>query len=197
MIGYLKGVPVAVRPERLLLDVGGVGYELHIPLSTFYEIERAADGQPFGLHVHTHVREDALELYGFWSERERQLFERLIAVSGIGPRLARVILSGLPPDELLAALAAGDAARLARTPGIGKKTAERMILELQDKVQDLAGELPETGAADLAGDLVEALTALGYKAQESERAVAAAREAAPEAAFHELLRLALARLSRA
>lgn len=197
MIGYLKGVPVAIRPERLLLDVGGVGYELHIPLSTYYEIERAGDGAPLALHVHTHVREDALELYGFWSERERQLFERLIGVSGIGPRLARVILSGLPPDELLAALAAGDAARLARTPGIGKKTAERMILELQDKVQDLAGELPDPAAADLRGDVVEALTALGYKPQESERAVATAREAAPEAAFHELLRLALARLSRA
>ncbi|MGH9379675.1 MAG: Holliday junction branch migration protein RuvA [Thermoanaerobaculia bacterium] len=197
MIGYLKGTPLAVRPERVLLDVQGVGYEVHIPLSTYYEIERAGDGRPLALHVHTHVREDSLELYGFWSERERLLFERLIAVSGIGPRLARVILSGLPPDELVAALAAGDVARLSRTPGIGKKTAERMILELQDKVRDLAAELPESAGPALTGDLVDALTALGYKPQESERAVATARESSPEAAFHVLLRLALTRLSRA
>jgi Holliday junction DNA helicase RuvA len=197
VIGYLKGTVLSVRPEQVLLDVHGVGYGLHIPLSTYYEIERTGDGQALALYVHTHVREDCLELYGFWTERERLLFERLISVSGIGPRLARVILSGLPPDELLAALAAGDATRLARTPGIGKKTAERMILELRDKVQDLAAGLAQPPGADVAGDLVQALTALGYKAAEAERAAAAAREEAPDAAFHELLRTALARLSRA
>ena len=146
------------------------------------------------------MREDALALYGFWTERERELFERLIAVSGIGPRLAQVVLSGMAPDELIAALAAGDVARLVRIPGVGKKTAERMVVELRDKLQALAAQLPAARATAASGgsdnDLVAALVNLGYKPSLAEGAVGAARKDAPDAAFHELLRLALRRLSR-
>ena len=200
MIGWLSGKVVHAVPDRLILDVGGVGYQVAIPLSTYYEIQKADAGATLRLFIHTHVREDALALYGFWSERERELFERLIAVSGIGPRLAQVVLSGMAPDELIAALAAGDVAKLVRIPGVGKKTAERMVVELRDKLQALAAELPAARAAAATGgsdnDLVAALVNLGYKPSLAEGAVGAARKEAPEAAFHELLRLALRRLSR-
>jgi len=197
MIGFLKGNVIASSPERLLVDVGGVGYDVHIPLSTFYEIERLPPDSTVGLFVHTHVREDAIELFGFWTEREKLLFEKLIAVSGIGPKLARVILSGMAPEQLLAALAAGDIARLETIPGIGKKTAERMVVELRDRVQDLASELVETTSAVVhEDDLVEALVNLGYKPKAALRAVGEARRDNPEAPFSELLRLSLQRLSR-
>ncbi len=200
MIGWLSGKVVQAVPDRLILDVGGVGYQVAIPLSTYYEIQKAEAGATLRLFIHTHVREDALALYGFWSERERELFERLIAVSGIGPRLAQVVLSGMAPDELIAALAAGDVAKLVRIPGVGKKTAERMVVELRDKLQALAAQLPAARAAAATGgsdnDLVAALVNLGYKPSLAEGAVGAARKDAPEAAFHELLRLALRRLSR-
>ena len=200
MIGWLAGKVVQAAPDRLILDVGGVGYQVAIPLSTFYELQKADAGATVRLYIHTHVREDALALYGFWTERERELFERLIAVSGIGPRLAQVVLSGMAPDELIAALAAGDVARLVRIPGVGKKTAERMVVELRDKLQALAAQLPAARAAAASGgsdnDLVAALVNLGYKPSLAEGAVGAARKDAPDAAFHELLRLALRRLSR-
>jgi holliday junction DNA helicase RuvA len=199
MIGYLQGHLLRTTPERLLLDVQGVGYEVHIPLSTFYEIERRAPGDRVALFIHTQVREDDISLFGFWTEREKLLFERLIGVSGIGPRLARVALSGMAPDDLLAAIAAGDIGRLSTIPGVGKKTAERMVLELRDKMRELAAALPETPAA--AGpadqDVVSALVNLGYKSSQAERAVADARREKPEAAFNDLLRASLNRLSRA
>ena len=197
MIGWLSGKVVQAIPDRLILDVGGVGYQVAIPLSTYYEIQKADAGAAIRLFIHTHVREDALALYGFWSEREKELFERLIAVSGIGPRLAQVVLSGMAPDELIAALAAGDVAKLVRIPGVGKKTAERMVVELRDKLQALAAQLPAARASSASDDdLVAALVNLGYKPSLAEGAVGAARKDAPAAAFHELLRLALRRLSR-
>lgn len=197
MIGWLSGKVVQAVPDRLILDVGGVGYQVAIPLSTYYEIQKTDAGATVRLFIHTHVREDALALYGFWSEREKELFERLIAVSGIGPRLAQVVLSGMAPDELIAALAAGDVSRLVRIPGVGKKTAERMVVELRDKLQALAAQLPAARASSASDDdLVAALVNLGYKPSLAEGAVGAARKEAPEAAFHELLRLALRRLSR-
>jgi holliday junction DNA helicase RuvA len=196
MIGYLKGRVLQSTPTTLLLDVAGVGYRVQIPTSTYYEIERSGVDE-LGLFVHTHVREDAIELYGFWTEREKLLFEKLIAVSGIGPKLARVILSGMASDDLLAALSAGDTGRLSTIPGIGKKTAERMVVELRDRVQELAAELPERPATVSADDdLVTALVHLGYRENQARRAVAETRDANPDAAFHELLRLALKRLSR-
>ncbi len=198
MIGYLQGQLLKATPERLLLDVQGVGYEVHVPLSTWYEIEKRRD-ETIRLFIHTHMREDGIALFGFWTEREKLLFERLIAVSGIGPRLARVALSGMAPDDLLGAIAAGDVGRLSTIPGVGKKTAERMVLELKDKMRELAAELPETPAAAPAADqdVVSALVNLGYKSSLAERAVGEVRRERPDAAFHELLRASLNRLSRA
>jgi Holliday junction DNA helicase RuvA len=196
MIGYLRGVALSCTPELTLLDVGGVGYAVHTPLSTYYEIDKAGSGAEVGLHVHTHLREGEISLFGFWTERDKLLFEQLIAVSGIGPRLARVILSGMAPEELLAALAAGDATRLTAIPGIGRKTAERMVVELRDRVQALAGDLPRT-AVPSDQDVVSALLNLGYKQAAAERAVADARRESPQAEFHDLLRTSLKRLSRA
>lgn len=196
MIGFLHGKVRRSTPERVLLDVRGVGYDVHIPLSTYYEIEKLDTDSTAGLFIHTHVREDAIELFGFWSEREKLLFEKLIAVSGIGPRLARVILSGMAPDDLLTSLATGDIARLATIPGIGKKTAQRMIVDLKDRVQELAAELPAaTAVAPLEDDLVLALVNLGYRETEAQRAVAQARTENPDAASHELLRASLQKLS--
>lgn len=197
MIGHLRGKLAAAAPERVLLDVGGVGYQVQVSLTTFSELDRAGIGSQVELHIHTHVREDQLALFGFWTPRERELFERLIAVSGIGPRLAQVVLSGMPVDDLVAALAAGDLARLTRIPGVGKKTAERMVVELRDKLQALAREVAAPAAAAASDeDLVAALENLGYKRGQAEKAVADARRDAPAAAFHELLPLALRRLSR-
>jgi len=199
MIGYLQGHLIRTTPERLLLDVQGVGYEVHIPLSTYYEIEKRVGSELVALFIHTHMREDGIALFGFWTEREKALFEKLIGVGGIGPRLARVILSGMPPDDLLAAIAAGDVGRLSTIPGVGKKTAERMVLELKDKMRELAAELPEQAAAAPPADqdVVSALVNLGYKAAQAERAVADVRRERPDAAFHDLLRASLNRLSRA
>ena len=198
VIGYLQGVVRQCTPERVLLDVQGVGYAVSIPLSTYYEIEKVVDEHPVGLFIHTHVREDAIELFGFWNEPEKLLFEKLIGVSGIGPKLARVILSGMPSEQLFATLAAGDTARLATIPGIGKKTAERMVVDLKDKVRALAAELEQPTLVDeTEADLVQALVSLGYKQSQAQRAVATAKGESPEAPFHDLLRLALQKLSRA
>jgi Holliday junction DNA helicase RuvA len=201
VIGFLRGKLLRATPERLLVDAGGVGYEVAVSLFTFSEIERraaSATDAEVELFVHTHVREDQLALYGFASEDEKHLFERLITVSGIGPRLAQTILSGMPAPDLLQAIAAGDLARLTRVPGVGKKTAERMIVELRDKLQVLSKIAAPTTTAPTTSDddLVAALENLGYKRPHAERAVADARRDAPKAAFHELLPLALRRLSR-
>ena len=197
MIGHLRGVVLAKSPERVLLEVGGVGYEVHIPVSTYYELDRLGDGAAAALHVHTHLREDAISLYGFWTETEKHLFERLIGVSGIGPRLARAILSGMPPADLIRAIAGGDLVRLSSVPGVGKKTAERLVLELRDKVRELAAAPEAVAAGPGDEDLVSALVNLGYKRPQAERAVIEARRAAPEADFSDLLRASLKKLSRA
>ena len=197
MIGHLQGTLLRSSPDLVLVDVAGVGYAVHVPLSTYYELERAGQGARVSLHVHTHVREDALALYGFWTERELEIFQKLIAVSGIGPRLAQVVLSGMASEDLLAALAAGDVARLTTIPGVGKKTAERMVVELRDRVRALAEKLPaERRPAAIEDDLVAALVNLGYKEINAERAVVQVRQENAGAPFHELLRLALKRLSR-
>jgi Holliday junction DNA helicase RuvA len=197
MIGHLRGKIHTLGPERLLLDVGGVGYAVHIPLSTYYELEAGGDGAEVALYIHTHLREGEIALFGFYTEREQLLFEKLIAVGGIGPRLARVILSGMPPEELLAALVAGDSGRLTAIPGVGKKTAERMVLELKDRVQELSAGLPTPTAVPSDFDVVSALVNLGYRQAQAEKAVARVRGEEPEAEFHELLRASLRILSRA
>ncbi len=196
MIGYLRGQLLKTAPDLVLLDVQGVGYEVRIPLSTYYEVQKTAGDASVAFYVHTHVRDDTLALFGFWTERERQLFERLIAVSGIGPKLAQTILSGMMPDDLIAALATADVRRLNSIPGVGKKTAERMILELKDKVADLAAELPVATPAAFETDLVQALVGLGYKVAAAQRAVSEVVKKDPEAEFPDQLKASLSRLSR-
>ena len=141
MIGFLRGRVLHSSPDHVLLDVAGVGYSVHIPVSTYSVIERARTGEPVELFIRTHVREDALDLYGFATEAEKRVFEALIGVSGIGPRLAQVILSGMGWEDLLDALAAADVVRLTRIPGVGKKTSERMVVELRDAASRLMQEL--------------------------------------------------------
>ena len=201
MIGFLRGRVLQSAPDLVLLDVAGVGYSVHIPVSTYSAIERARPGEPVELFIRTHVREDALDLYGFATEPEKRVFEALIAVSGIGPRLAQVILSGMVWDDLLAALAAADLARLTRIPGVGKKTAERMVVELRDAAKRMLEELRREPAPAVGGpaeDLVSALVNLGYREADARKAVGAAvQDFGAGSPFAELLRASLKKLSRA
>lgn len=198
MIGFLKGHLISSSPDQVLLDVNGVGYTVHVPFSTFCEIESAGPDLPVELYIRTHVREDALDLYGFFTLTEKTVFEKLIGVNGIGPRLAQVVMSGMAWEDLLAALSAGNVARLIRIPGVGKKTAERMVLELKEAATELRSELDHVPVVDETSgrqDLTSALVNLGYRRADAERAAAEACEEAPEEAFHELLRISLRKLS--
>jgi Holliday junction DNA helicase RuvA len=194
MIGYLQGTLLDVSPNLVLLDVGGVGYEVHIPLSTYYEVQKA-EGGAAAFHVHTHVREDALLLFGFWTQRERRLFEKLISVSGIGPKLAQTVLSGMPPDDLVSALGSRDVRALSSVPGIGKKTAERMVVDLADKVAALAVDAPARPLVTQS-DLVLALLSLGYKRSAAEKAIDQVTRESPDGSDADLLRAAMKLLSR-
>jgi Holliday junction DNA helicase RuvA len=194
MIARLSGTVLEKHPMRVVIDVGGVGYEVHVPLSSF-----AAVGDPgatLTLRVHTHVREDALMLYGFASALEQLVFERLIAVSGIGPKLALSVLSGLAPEELVQAIARADVARLTSIPGIGKKTAERIVLELKDKLAAVATAGTVMTPAGPREDLVSALLNLGYHRPLAEKAVDRALQDGADRGFEPLLRAALKVLSR-
>lgn len=193
MIGRLTGRLATKAPDQILLDVAGVGYLVHIPLSTFYELPEVE--KPASLWIHTHVREDALSLFGFLTERERSLFLLLLGVAGIGPKVALTVLSGIPPSELVAALRKQDVRRLVAVPGVGKKTAERMVLELTEKVAAFAEEAPPETAAVAAEDVASALVKLGYRRAEADRAVEGiARAGAPDQ-FGDYLKLALKKLT--
>ena len=174
MIGRLTGLLARKEPPSLLLDVNGVGYELDAPMSTFYDLP--AIGEKVVLYTYLVVREDAQLLYGFSRESQRQLFRSLLKVNGVGPRVALAVLSGLSESELLTCLAHEDIARLTKVPGIGRKTAERLIVELRDKVDLTAAPAagaarPLTVPADPVSEAVSALIALGYKPAEASRAV--------------------------
>ena len=196
MIAQLRGTLGDKRPNQVLVDVGGVGYLVHIPLSTFYVLGDLHSNVT--LLIHTHLRQDAIALYGFLSAREKHLFELLISASGVGPVLALKILSGMSVDDLVPAVRSGDLARLTRIPGVGRKTAERMIVELRDKLA--AMEIPEdarkpvttTGAA---GDVVSALLNLGYDQRAAEQAVERAGKDGASETFETLLRGALQQLT--
>jgi Holliday junction DNA helicase RuvA len=186
VIGRLRGTLIEKSPSRIVVDVGGVGYDVMVPLSTFYGL--GDDGTAVTLRVHTHVREDVIALFGFATALEQDLFERLIGISGIGPKLALAVLSGIDPADLVRAIRAQDVARLTRIPGVGKKTAERIGLELKDRLPQAAAPEAAPAGDDLRGDLLSALTNLGYKGAVAEKAVDAAIRKAPQAPFEQLLR---------
>ncbi len=206
MIARLTGMLVECRPAHAVLDVGGVGYRLSVSLSTYCALAAAGDAQRVTLHVYTHVREDALQLYGFSAADERAAFEELLAVSGVGPKLALTILSGVGAGELRECVARGDSGRLQKIPGVGKKTAERLLLELQHRWGDARGRPKTTVPADARwgpvspstrDDAISALVNLGYAADVARRMVESALAGHPEPPdLATLLRDALARLAK-
>jgi Holliday junction DNA helicase RuvA len=192
MIGYLSGILRRKATEGLVIDVGGVGYLVAVPLSTYYGLPEL--GEEVGLRIHTNVRDDAIELYGFRTATEQALFGALIGVSGIGPKLAVTILSGMESDLLLSAIAGQDIARLTTIPGVGKKTAERLALELKDKVMEMGATAPEAAGHGVRGDVLSALMNLGYRQRDAETALKLVSD--PDAEFETLLRQTLRTLAR-
>ncbi len=202
MIAYLSGTLRDKKPGQVILDVSGVGYKVLIPLSTYYELD--ADGATVSLRVHTHVREDVIALFGFLTEIEEVLFQRLISVAGVGPALGLKVLSGLEPADLVDAIRHGDLRRLGSIPGVGKKTAERLVVELKDKMPELLAHLgepakgeasessPETALRD---DLVSALLNLGYQRSQVDKAVRETLKNLTSPSFEGALKGALHRLS--
>ena len=167
LIAFLRGRLLEKHPNRVIVDVQGVGYEVQVPVSSFYGM--AEPGGDIALRVHTHVREDAIALFGFSTALELQLFERLIAVSGIGPKLALAVLSGIEPDDLIQAIQRADVVRLTAIPGVGKKTAERIVLELKDRLAAFAQTVEPSPGSSLRDDLVSALVNLGTIARRSRK----------------------------
>ncbi len=201
MIAWLKGTLIEKRVDEIILNVGGVGYRIHVPLSTYYTLPE--NGNEVALRVYTHVREDQISLYGFADEMEREWFQHLIRISGIGPRLAINILSGISSEDLKLAIASGDATRLQAIPGIGKKMAARMVVELRELYPSLTGEaqgvsapLPESSAT-LFTDAVSALMNLGFKPQESSKTVRKILSDSPEnPMLKDVIKVALKSLQR-
>jgi holliday junction DNA helicase RuvA len=200
VIALLKGSLLEKNPSRLIVDVGGVGYDVQVPLSTFYVV--GDPGAAVTLRVHTHVREDVIALYGFATTLEQALFERLIAISGIGPKLALAVLSGIEPAELIKAIRLQDVARLTAIPGIGKKTAERIGLEMKDRLPaalQTAGQEPAAARPEdqLRADLLSALMNLGYQRPVAEKAIEKSLHGAVDVPFDQALRDVLRTLMRA
>ena len=196
MIAHLRGKLLAKHPNQAVVETGGVGYDVTISVPTFSDLP--AVGADVALHIHTHVREDVIALYGFLRSSEKVLFEKLITVSGIGPKLAITILSGMPADEMVGAIRGNDVARLTRIPGIGKKTAERMVLELRDKlpgtVPAVTTALPAMSATE--EDVLSALVNLGYQRSAAEKALEATMKSGKGGSFDALFRGAMAALSK-
>jgi len=213
VIARLCGTLQERTPERVVVDVQGVGYDLKVPLSTYGSLP--AVGEEVRLLVHTHVREDTISLFGFRTPRERTLFEKMIGVSGVGPRLAIALLSGIPPEDLVEAIRGGNVAALCRVPGVGRKTAERLVVDLRDKVDGPGGQArggrgvfsaASEGEVAILSDVLSALINLGYPARDAEKALLDARHAAesgsrreekPVLTFERLLRDALRSVSAA
>jgi len=180
MIAHIQGRLHSKSPEYLVIDIDGIGYQVEVPLTTFYDLPDV--GNTVALHIHTHVREDALKLYGFQSQEEKMLFVRLMSVAGIGPRLAVNILSGITPTELADSIVQGNLARLVSIPGVGRKTAERIMVEMRDKLpglaleSDMAAPVKTTAAEAMLEDALSALVNLGYKKKVANRAVEKAQQ---------------------
>src|SRR5919112_3810857 len=205
MIAHLSGTLLAKHATSVILDVGGVGYEVTIPVTTFYDMEEA--GAQVSLRIYTHVREEALQLYGFKTARERELFTQLISVSGIGPKSAIAMLSGMSADEIITAIRTNNLARLTSIPGLGKKTAERLVIELRDKMsklsspaleEQLAAQTPGAAPSEdsLREDTLSALTNLGYQRAAAEKVVNQAMHEGGELSVEVLLRRSLKSLSK-
>jgi Holliday junction DNA helicase RuvA len=196
MIAHLRGRLLAKHPNQAIVESGGVGYDVTISIPTFSDLPET--GSEVALHIHTHVREDSLALYGFLRPAEKQLFEKLITVSGIGPKLAITILSGMPAHEMVGAIRGNDIARLTRIPGIGRKTAERMVLELRDKLPaDGGGEVAAAPAmTPVETDVISALMNLGYQRPAAERALATVPKNGKNVSFETMFRETLAALSK-
>jgi len=206
MIAHLSGTLLSKQATSVIVDVSGVGYEVTIPLSTFYDLEDL--GSNVQLRIYTHVREDALQLYGFKTARERELFLKIISVSGIGPKLGITLLSGMSADEMIASIRTNNLARLTLIPGVGRKTAERLIMELREKVADLSsaqleeelGAKPEAGAEStedtVRADALSALLNLGYQRSGAEKAIDAALSEGGDITVESVLRRSLKKLAR-
>lgn len=196
MIAHLRGKLLAKHPNQAIVETAGVGYDVTISVPTFSDLPAA--GADVALHIHTHVREDQIALYGFLRPAEKLLFEKLITVSGIGPKLGITILSGMPADEMVGAIRGNDVARLTRIPGIGKKTAERMVLELRDKLPEASVStvpaIPAMNATE--EDVLSALLNLGYQRAAAEKALASATKNGKGGSFDALFRDSLAALSK-
>jgi len=201
VIAQLRGLVLEKHPNRIVVDVGGVGYDVFVPLSTFYGL--GEPGAEVALRIHTHVREDLIALYGFATLLEQELFERLIGIGGIGPKVALSVLSGIEPMELIRAIERGDVARLTAIPGVGKKTSERIVLELKDRLPRpqvavvLAGDAAGGDHLDVRDDVLSALVNLGYHRPLAERAVAKAVKQSPGAGFEATLKQALREIANA
>jgi Holliday junction DNA helicase RuvA len=196
MIAHLRGKLLAKHPNQVIVETSGVGYDVTISVPTFSDLPEI--GAEVALHIHTHVREDVIALYGFLRSSEKLLFEKLITVSGIGPKLAITILSGMPADDMVRAIRGNDIARLTRIPGIGKKTAERMVLELRDKLPEAgpsaAPTIPSLSATE--EDVLSALVNLGYQRVAAEKTLAVAAKEGEGKSFDQMFRAALNRLSK-
>jgi Holliday junction DNA helicase RuvA len=195
MIAHLRGRLISKHPNQAIVEAGGVGYDVTITVPTYSEM--STEGTEVSLHIHTHVREDALALYGFLRSEEKQLFERLITVSGIGPKLAITILSGMAASDMVGAIRGNDIARLTKIPGIGKKTAERMVVELRDKLEKFGTQQqPIATVTPIEEDVLSALMNLGYQRPVAERAIAVASRNGGAETFDKLFREALGALSK-
>ena len=196
MIASLRGKIADKQAGKVVVDVGGVGYEVAVPVETYSQLRDL--GEEVSLHVHTHMREGAISLYGFHSLRDLGLFERFIDVSGVGPRLALTLLSGMPASELLAAIRAGDSKKLVRIPGVGKKTGERIVLELKDRLGSFASDEDGTdaGTGAVEEDVISVLISLGCSADSANKAVRKARQNGAPAEFETLFRQAMELVKR-
>lgn len=193
MIGYLTGKIISLKPTRILLDVNGVGYTVNISINTF---ESIADKKSAALFIYTSVKEDSITLFGFFTEAEKQMFELLISVTGIGPKLAQSILSGIQTDDLKDAILRGDISRIIAVPGIGRKTGERLVLELKNKVDQVAEEGVKEISFSIKNEAVAALTTLGYNFKIADKAIRDILSAEPDLSLEELIKKSLSNLNQ-
>lgn len=192
MIGYLKGKIIASKPTKILLDVNGVGYEINISINTF---ENLTDKEEVSLFIHTIVREDSITLFGFYAETEKEMFNLLISVNGIGPKIALSILSGIRTDDLKNAIHTGDITRILAVPGVGRKTAERLVLELRTKVDSISDEGKHDISYSIKNEAVSALSTLGYNSKVAEKAVRDVLQMFPNLSIEEVIKKALSGLN--